>query len=284
MNRKYYMQFLQEQIESNPKGRILESCLFVALGSVEGIAALRARAIFYAKVVSPLRFFGNSDALGFSPADMGTVLDEAYDFFMKAKDDGSLLMKLDLDIFEGALDDEDNNHSYVAWNMSQRNQKSKSVDGTETVKTNHLVMSELFEHLKDEDKEYGSAKTKHYKQWLPATVAKVSGGHSDKKADTTGRVIKVKADWYLLDYDDDQSIWTGLKKGQFNCFSQGSWRLDLDEPPPEHKDDGTPSDAAGHEDIEGEDGGSQGQLSDSEAGSASATSEEDWTNDEDSIE
>ena len=49
-------------------------------------------------------------------------------------------------------------------------------------------------------------------------------------------------------------------------------------------DDDTPSDAAGHEDIEGEDGGSQGQPSDSEAGSASATSEEEGTNDEDSLE
>ena len=86
----------------------------MALGSVEGIAALRARAIFHVKVVSPLRFFANSDALGFSPADMGTVLDEAYDFLMRAKDDGSLLMKLDLDIFEGALDDEDDTHAYVA--------------------------------------------------------------------------------------------------------------------------------------------------------------------------
>ena len=42
------------------------------------------------------------------------------------------------------------------------------------------------------------------------------------KADKTERMIKVKADWYLLDYDDGQSIWTGLKEGQFNCFSQGS--------------------------------------------------------------
>jgi len=38
----------------------------------------------------------------------------------------------------------------------------------------------------------------------------------------------VKPGWFLLAYDDGESIWTRLTEGDFNCARIGSWRLDLD--------------------------------------------------------
>ena len=55
--------------------------------------------------------------------------------------------------------------------MAQRNQKGKSVDGTETVNTHHLVMSELFEP-EDADSQHTSDETK-------ALLQQLAGGSLD---------------------------------------------------------------------------------------------------------
>jgi hypothetical protein len=79
----------------------------------------------------------------------------------------------------------------------------------------------------EDDEEGGSPVMRYYNQWLPATVVRVSDG-SDTQADRAGRQRKVKPGWFLLSYDDGESIWTRLKEEDFNCARLGSWRLDLD--------------------------------------------------------
>ena len=74
------MQYLHEVINTSGIDNILEQYLFTVLGSVEGMAAVRARAILHVKVVEPLRFFANDSDLGFSPIDMGPVLDALFKF------------------------------------------------------------------------------------------------------------------------------------------------------------------------------------------------------------
>lgn len=145
MNRKYYMKFLHDQIESNPKENILQSYLFVVLGSVEGMAAIRARAILHEKVISPLRFFANSHDLDFCPVDMGPVLDTLYNFLVKVKDDGSKLMDMNLDIFETMELTEEQREHYSNFKRAHMDHKSKSIDGKTKVYTQHLVMGMVFE-------------------------------------------------------------------------------------------------------------------------------------------
>ena len=96
------------------------------------------------KVVDPLRFFANDSGLGLSPADMGPILDTVYDFLLKVKDNGSLLMDMSLDVFKDVLDDEQQVH-YDAWKLQRLNMKGYSVDGKQKVNTHYLAMGALFE-------------------------------------------------------------------------------------------------------------------------------------------
>ncbi len=61
------MHYLQTVINTAAIDNILEQYLFTVLGSVEGMAAVRARAILHIKVIEPLRFFANDSELGLSP-------------------------------------------------------------------------------------------------------------------------------------------------------------------------------------------------------------------------
>jgi hypothetical protein len=58
-------------------------------------------------------------------------------------------------------------------------------------------------------------------------MAGVSDG-SEKKTVSGGGQRKVKPGWFLLAYDDGESVWTRLVERDFNCARIGSWRLDLD--------------------------------------------------------
>ena len=80
MNLSLYMRFLKLKIDANKDDNTLDLNLFITLGSLECVAALQARAIFFLKVIAPLRFFANSSALGFSPVDMGRPLAALLDF------------------------------------------------------------------------------------------------------------------------------------------------------------------------------------------------------------
>ena len=75
---------------------------------------------------------------------MGPILDTVYDFLLKVKDNGSLLMDMSLDVFKDVLDDEQQVH-YDAWKLQRLNMKGYSVDGKQKVNTHYLVMGALFE-------------------------------------------------------------------------------------------------------------------------------------------
>ncbi len=82
----------------------------------------------------------------------------------------------------------------------------------------------------ERDLENGGVETVFYNQWLPARITRVADG-SDTKPDKQGHQRKVKKGWFLLAYDDGESIWTRLTEDDFNCARIGSWRLDLDPTP-----------------------------------------------------
>ena len=68
------------------------------------LAAIRARAILHLKVARPMRFFTNSKEVGFTPADMGPVVDSLYEFLCDMEVDGSKGMDIDLDVFKAVGD------------------------------------------------------------------------------------------------------------------------------------------------------------------------------------
>jgi len=123
MNRRLYMKYLKFVIDTAKEpANILELNLFTVLGSVEGMAAVRARAIFFLKVIQPLRFFANYEALGFSPTDMSAPLHALRDFLDKAKEDGTILMSEALDIFADCLEGD----ALELYLQSCRNRKYRS--------------------------------------------------------------------------------------------------------------------------------------------------------------
>lgn len=63
MNLSLYMRFLKVRIDTNPDDNTLDQNLFITLGSVECVAAIRARAIFFLKVISAEGIFGISKYL-----------------------------------------------------------------------------------------------------------------------------------------------------------------------------------------------------------------------------
>ena len=63
MNLSLYMRFLKVRIDTNPDDNTLDQNLLITLGSVECVAAIRARAIFFLKVISAEGIFGISKYL-----------------------------------------------------------------------------------------------------------------------------------------------------------------------------------------------------------------------------
>lgn len=144
------------------------------------------------------------------------------------------------------------------------------------------VLTEI-EEVQVDDK--GDEVMVYSKQWLPATVTKISKG-DDKKKNKAGTAIKVQAGWVLLDYDDGVSLWTRLNPKQFNCTALGSWRLDLDEVVEEGVAGGgaASEEVAGEEEMseeeEGPDGGGGGRSSEDESSdSEESFSDEDGSED-----
>ncbi len=81
--------------------------------------------------------------------------------------------------------------------------------------------------------------------------------------------------WFLVAYDDGESIWSRLTEDDFNCARVGSWRLDLDAQVSQ-----TPASAAAsgelEENFDEEEGGSETEGSydaDTEEGTSEAESE-----------
>ncbi len=75
---------------------------------------------------------------------MGPILDALLDFLVKVKDNGTLLMDINLDIFDSALTPEQR-EPYDAWKLHRLNKKGYSMNGKQKVNTHYLVMGALFE-------------------------------------------------------------------------------------------------------------------------------------------
>ena len=86
----------------------------------------------------------HNNVLFICQVDMGPILDTLLDFLVKVKDNGTLLMDINLDIFDSALTDEQRG-PYAAWKLQRLNKKGYSVDGKQKVNTHYLVMGALFE-------------------------------------------------------------------------------------------------------------------------------------------
>ena len=67
MNLTLYMKFFKFVVDTKDVDNILEMNLIITFSSLEAQAALRARVIFFIKVVHPLRFLTNSEELNLSP-------------------------------------------------------------------------------------------------------------------------------------------------------------------------------------------------------------------------
>ena len=144
MNHSLYMKYLKFVIDIPGIDNILEKNLFITLGSLEVLAAIRARAIFFLKVIAPMRFFANSADLEYSPVDMSGPMQVLGAFLENAKSDGSLLMDKDLDIFGESLNAEDL-EVYASWKLANQNMKGRRANGTGRVNMFNLMIGYLYE-------------------------------------------------------------------------------------------------------------------------------------------
>ena len=98
-NRAFYMRFLkQAQYQDD---NILEDSIYVRLGSVVYVAALRARAIVFDKIAQRLRFLCNSKKVGlsFTHLHLSAFLNQLEKLLLRVQDDGSILMDPGLVVF-----------------------------------------------------------------------------------------------------------------------------------------------------------------------------------------
>ena len=106
MNRKYYIQFLFQELASKTKDHsILQKNLFIVLRSSEMIASFRLLSIIHVAIVLPHRWLaGNAHLLSadnFGITDMAEVAELIHDALVKIASDGKLI--LDQDFMMGIL-------------------------------------------------------------------------------------------------------------------------------------------------------------------------------------
>ena len=129
MNRVIFLVFLDEHRKMVDKSNILVDNITVMLSSRPVVATIRLRAMIYIKICQPLIFFTNSKEVGFSPVDMGPVADLLYDFISRLKTDGSLIIDINLDIFEGLKDNAETLEAYkayVTWKTEELSRKGET--------------------------------------------------------------------------------------------------------------------------------------------------------------
>jgi hypothetical protein len=104
--RPYMVEFLHTLVYGADHSNILEDFLYLSFRSVEYIAMTRANALIDLLISRPLRWLaGNAYLLdNFSPIDMRIALGLVHDIFLKAADDGSVLLDPSLDIFKSIAD------------------------------------------------------------------------------------------------------------------------------------------------------------------------------------
>ena len=88
MGRKFFVQWLHEELCSSSKENILQTNMFIILRSVEMIAQLRIASIVFMAVVVPMRWLaGKTHELAhhnWSERSMGRAIDLMYDAFLEA--------------------------------------------------------------------------------------------------------------------------------------------------------------------------------------------------------
>ena len=105
--RIYMIEYLHTLVHGGNHSNILEDFLYISFGSLQFIAMTRANAIIDLFVSRPLRWLsGNSYLLdNWSPLDMRVALRLAYDIFVEAANDGSVLLDpARVDIFKPIAD------------------------------------------------------------------------------------------------------------------------------------------------------------------------------------
>ena len=99
MGRKFFVQFLHEELCSNTKENILQTNMFIILRSTEMIAQLRIASIVFMAVVVPMRWLaGKTHELAhcnWSERSMGRAVDLMYNAFVQVESDGEKMLDED---------------------------------------------------------------------------------------------------------------------------------------------------------------------------------------------
>jgi len=157
MNRKIYLEWLEERTAAVGSNSKLEACLYALLSSSEVLAAIRARVVLHVRAMRLLRFFTNSGELGFSPADMGPVADSPFEFLCDLEADGSKGMDVSLDVSKFAGDstadtseeqrakDINTKEAYASWKAHFLKRQGRCIDGSARVLMWELAVAEVFD-------------------------------------------------------------------------------------------------------------------------------------------
>ncbi len=99
MGRKFFVQFLHEELCSSTNENILQTNMFIVLRSTKMIAQLRIASIVFMAVVVPMRWLaGKTHKLAhcnWSERSMGRAVDLMYNAFVEVELDGELMLDED---------------------------------------------------------------------------------------------------------------------------------------------------------------------------------------------
>lgn len=99
MGRRFFVQFLHEELCSSSKENILQTNMFIILRATEMIAQLCIASIIFITVVVPMRWLaGKTHELGhrnWSERSMGRAVDLTYNAVVEVESDGELMLDED---------------------------------------------------------------------------------------------------------------------------------------------------------------------------------------------
>lgn len=102
VNRHYLVEYLHSLVFQSSHENKLEDFLYTVLRTTQFVAMARANAVIDLLVSRPLRWLAGKSAVlqDWSPYKMNGVLDLVHATFVKGKDDGTIFLNPQLDIFE----------------------------------------------------------------------------------------------------------------------------------------------------------------------------------------
>ncbi len=102
MGRKFFVQFLHEELCSSMNENILQMNMFIVLSSTKMIAQLRIASIVFMAVVVPMRWLaGKTHELAhcnWLERSMGRAVDLMYNAFVEVESDGELMLDEDFNM------------------------------------------------------------------------------------------------------------------------------------------------------------------------------------------